>query len=54
MSDAILVNDLTKHFGSLTAVDHISFSVKKRRNLWIPWSERCGENNDDTNDHWYN
>lgn len=29
MSDAILVNDLTKHFGSLTAVDHISFSVKK-------------------------
>jgi ABC-2 type transport system ATP-binding protein len=29
MSDAIIVKDLTKHFGSLTAVDNISFSVKK-------------------------
>jgi len=41
-NNMIEVSNLTKKFGKFTAVDDISFSVR-RRDFRSPWSQRSGE-----------
>lgn len=43
MDSAIDVGNLTKHYGDLLAVDHISFSGASRRGIWFPRPQRAGK-----------
>ena len=39
----IEVKDLVKKYGDHVAVDHLTFTVEKRTDLWFPWTQRCRE-----------
>ena len=47
MDNIIEVKNLVKTFGDFTAVNDISFNVKKGRDFRVPWAERRGKVDDD-------
>ena len=46
---AIEAEGLTRQFGDFVAVDHVSFKIRARRDLRLPWLKRLREIDDDEN-----
>jgi hypothetical protein len=45
MDYAIETENLTKNFGSLTAVNKLNLKVQKKHYTWFSWSKRGWKNN---------
>lgn len=45
----IRIMDLTKAYGSKTAVDHLNLEIRRGRDFRSARTERCGKNNNNIN-----